>query len=166
MQRSGPREMRELSARGEIKVTISDKEGDFVVISRELDIAITQKHLDDATLYHYSSHEEFIEQSRHLNIVRDKAGKTAGLHKRMITRLKYELSTCPLLHVLIKTHKPSSSSLLSEDPDVFKVRPMITNVGGPTDRMSYLLNALLAPLLKVPGLKLRSCAFVQHQHVS
>ncbi|KAK6764416.1 hypothetical protein RB195_024657 [Necator americanus] len=57
IQRSGLREMRELSTRGEIKVTISDKEGDFVVISRKLDMAITQKHLDDATFYHSSSHE-------------------------------------------------------------------------------------------------------------
>ncbi|KAK6732228.1 hypothetical protein RB195_016547 [Necator americanus] len=148
MQRSGLREIRELSTRGEIKVTISDKGGEFVVISRELDMAITRKHLDDATLYHSSSHEEFIKQSRRLNRVWVEIGKAAGLHKTMITKLKYELPTCPVLYLLIKTHKLSSFAFLSEDPDVFKVRPIISNVGGPTDRISWLLNAILAPLLK------------------
>ncbi|KAK6739453.1 hypothetical protein RB195_008128 [Necator americanus] len=148
MQRSGLREIRELSTRGEIKVTISDKGGEFVVISRELDMAITRKHLDDATLYHSSSHEEFIKQSRRLNRVWVEIGKAAGLHKTMITKLKYELPTCPVLYLLIKTHKLSSFAFLSEDPDVFKVRPIISNVGGPTDRISWLLNTILAPLLK------------------
>ncbi|KAK6735385.1 hypothetical protein RB195_018537 [Necator americanus] len=148
MQRSGLREIRELSTRGEIKVTISDKGGEFVVISRELDMAITRKHLDDATLYHSSSHEEFIKQSRRLNRVWVEIGKAAGLHKTMIKKLKYELPTCPVLYLLIKTHKLSSFAFLSEDPDVFKVRPIISNVGGPTDRISWLLNAILAPLLK------------------
>ncbi|KAK6754608.1 hypothetical protein RB195_013544 [Necator americanus] len=93
MQRSGLREIRELSTRGEINVTISDKGGEFVVILRELDMAITRKHLDDATFYHSSSHEEFVKQSRHFNEVRVEIERTAGLHKTMITRLKYELPT-------------------------------------------------------------------------
>ncbi|EYC38778.1 hypothetical protein Y032_0696g1607 [Ancylostoma ceylanicum] len=66
-QRLGLREIRDFCRRGEIKISISDKGGEFVVISRELDMAISEHHLEDATVYCPSSPEEIRKQYLHLN---------------------------------------------------------------------------------------------------
>ena len=38
-----------------IRLSVSDKGGEFVVIPDQLDIAITKKHLEDASLYRSST---------------------------------------------------------------------------------------------------------------
>ncbi|EYB96818.1 hypothetical protein Y032_0146g2522 [Ancylostoma ceylanicum] len=159
-QRRGLREIRELSAQGEIKISTSDKGGEFVIISRELDMAITKHHLEDETLYRASSAQEFARQYRHLNKVWVETAKAAGLNKATITRLKNDRPECPVLYVLIKTHKLSPAALTSKDPRDFKVRPIIS-VGGPTDRISWLLNVILSPLLKHVPAHLRTNMFLE-----
>ncbi|KAK6734798.1 hypothetical protein RB195_018155 [Necator americanus] len=58
-----------------VSVSISDKGGEFVVMSRDLDMAIIGQYLDDATLYCSSSYGEFKKQCRHLNsLARDRKG--------------------------------------------------------------------------------------------
>ncbi|KAJ1364738.1 hypothetical protein KIN20_024892 [Parelaphostrongylus tenuis] len=42
------KEVRELIREGRTRLSVSDKGGEFVVIPRQLDIAITNKHLEDA----------------------------------------------------------------------------------------------------------------------
>ncbi|KAJ1365418.1 hypothetical protein KIN20_025709 [Parelaphostrongylus tenuis] len=44
----GMKEIRELIREGSIRLSVSDKGGEFVVIPRQLDIAVTNKHLEDA----------------------------------------------------------------------------------------------------------------------
>ncbi|KAJ1373722.1 hypothetical protein KIN20_036212, partial [Parelaphostrongylus tenuis] len=59
LQKRGMKEVRKLIREGRIRPSVSDKDGEFVVIPRQLDIAITNKHLEDALLYRPSSVKEF-----------------------------------------------------------------------------------------------------------
>ncbi|KAK6751606.1 hypothetical protein RB195_003179 [Necator americanus] len=130
-QRRGLCEIRNLTTAGEIKVSVSDKGGEFVVLSRELDKAITRQHLEDDSLYVPSSANEFRKQYRRLNRVWVETAGTAGLPKNFITRLKNDLPACPVLYTLIKTHKLSENGLTSNDPRHFKVRSIISGIGAP-----------------------------------
>ncbi|KAK6763355.1 hypothetical protein RB195_023890 [Necator americanus] len=158
-QRRGLREIRNLIRAGEIKVFVSE----FVVLSRELDKAITRRHLEDDSLYVPSSANEFRKQYRRLNRVWVETAGTAGLPKNFITRLKNDLPACPVQYTLIKTHKLSENGLASNGPRDFKIRPIISGIGGSTDRISWLLNIILNQLLKyVPAHLSSSSNFLKH----
>ncbi|XGW16426.1 hypothetical protein V3C99_001696, partial [Haemonchus contortus] len=146
-QKRGLAELQDLSNSKSIKISVSDKGGEFVVMPRGLDAAITQAHLGDGTLYKPSSEGEYKRQYRRLNRVWLDIAHRADLPKSLITRLKCDLPVCPVLYVLIKTHKLAPNTHASLDPSDFKVRPIISNVGGPTDRISWLLNLVLTQLL-------------------
>ena len=136
--------LRELVGSEQIRLSISDKGGEFVVIPHQLDIAITENHLRDMSIYRPSSRAEFQKQFRSLNREWIKTAKAAHFSRDMTARLKIDLPACPVLYVLIKTHKlQSSADLDSSDPTTFKVRPIISNVGGPTDRVGWFLNPIL-----------------------
>ncbi|EYC36046.1 hypothetical protein Y032_0940g3141 [Ancylostoma ceylanicum] len=45
------RQLREMTDDGSIRVTVSDKGGEFVIIPQALDREITDLHLSDATIY-------------------------------------------------------------------------------------------------------------------
>ena len=148
-QRRGLKEVRELTATGALKVSISDKGGEFVILSQDLDRAITALHLQDHTTYHRSSPEEFARQYRHLNRKWSDIAKTANLPRSLILRLKCDHPISPVLYVLIKTHKISSpEDMATNDPTAFKIRPIVSSVGGPTDRISWFLNLILVQLFK------------------
>lgn len=69
---------------------------------------------------------------------------------------------CPVLYVLIKTHKLPPGGAAAVDPSSFKVRPIISNVAGPTDRISWLLNLVLVQLFKfIPSHLPNTNAFLQ-----
>ncbi|EYB88370.1 hypothetical protein Y032_0248g83 [Ancylostoma ceylanicum] len=73
------------------------------------------------------------------------------------------MPVCPVLYLLIKTHKLSASDLASTDPSVYKVRPIISCVGGPTDRISWFLNLILVQLLNyVPAHLKNTTMFLDH----
>lgn len=80
-ERNGLREIRELAKSGAIRVTVSDKGGEFVVLPQELDRAITRLHLQDNTIYASSSREEFGKQYRRLNRKWTEIAKSANLPK-------------------------------------------------------------------------------------
>ncbi|KAK6737672.1 hypothetical protein RB195_020029 [Necator americanus] len=162
-QRKGLCELRDICAEGKIKISVSDKGGEFVVISSELDRAITKLHLTDDSLYHPSSAHEFGRQYRRLNRIWIETAKSVGLPKTTITRLKCDRPTCPVLYVLIKTHKLSAAEFSSNNPGDFKVRPIISNIGGPTDRISWFLNTILSQLLQyVPAHLSNTKMFIEH----
>ncbi|EYC22110.1 hypothetical protein Y032_0018g3720 [Ancylostoma ceylanicum] len=147
-QKQDVKEVRELIETAQIRLSTSGKGGEFVVTPHQLDIAITERHLQDASLYRPSSSSEFQTQYRKLNREWVKEAKSAGLHPTVIARLKIELPVCPVLYLLIKTHKlKSSNDLNSNDPSTFKVRPIISCEGGPTDRIGWFLNTILVQLL-------------------
>ncbi|XGW23140.1 hypothetical protein V3C99_005411 [Haemonchus contortus] len=147
-QRQGFKELRNRLEAGEIRLSVSDKGGEFVVIPQELDKAITQLHLQDKSLYCRSTEKEYTRQYRKLNKVWCCVAKVAGLPSSTINRLKSDLPLCPVLYTLIKTHKITFADLSSNDPSVFKVRPIISNVGGPTDKISWFLNVILQQILQ------------------
>uniref|UniRef100_A0A0K0DA15 Oxysterol-binding protein n=1 Tax=Angiostrongylus cantonensis TaxID=6313 RepID=A0A0K0DA15_ANGCA len=102
------------------ELSVSDKGGELVVIPHQLDVETTEKHLEDASLYPPSSEKEFKSQAN-----------------------------TEILYLLIKTHKlVSSDDLVSTDPSLFKVRPIISCVDGPTDRITWLITLVLTQLLK------------------
>lgn len=69
---------------------------------------------------------------------------------------------CPVLYVLIKTHNLPPEGATTDDPRTFKVRPIISGVGGPTDRISWLLNLVLVQLLRfIPSHLTNTNAFLQ-----
>uniref|UniRef100_A0A7I4XWM4 Reverse transcriptase domain-containing protein n=1 Tax=Haemonchus contortus TaxID=6289 RepID=A0A7I4XWM4_HAECO len=146
-QKRGLNELIDLVNSKTIKISVSDKGGEFVVMPRSLDIAITESHLQDVSLYRPSSENEYKRQYRRLNRVWSDIARTADLPKTVSTRLRCDLPVCPVLYVLIKTHKLPPNSQSSLNPLDFKVRPIISSVGGPTDRISWLLNLVLTQLL-------------------
>ncbi|KAK6763170.1 hypothetical protein RB195_023762 [Necator americanus] len=130
---------------------------------REIRNLITAGEIKDDSLYVASSANEFRKQYRRLNRVWVETAGTAGLPKNFITRLKNDLPACPVLYTLIKTHKLSENGLTSNDPRDFKVRPITSVIGGPTDRISWLLNIILNQLLKyVPAHLSSSSNFLKH----
>ncbi|KAK6763666.1 hypothetical protein RB195_024115 [Necator americanus] len=163
-QKQGIKEVRELISSKQIRLSTSDKGGEFVVIPHQLDIAITERHLQDISLYRLSSVSEFMKKSRFLNEQWVKVAKSAEFPPSLIARLKIDLPTCPVLYLLIKTHKlQSSSDLASTDPATFKVRPIISSVGGPTDRIGWFLNTIFAQVLShIPAHLTNTRMFLDH----
>ncbi|VDM62516.1 unnamed protein product [Angiostrongylus costaricensis] len=110
------REVRELIRSKNIRLSLSDKGGVFVVIPHQLDVEITKKRIEDASLYRPSSEEEFKSQYLKLNNEWVKAARAAKLKPTVISYLKTDLATCPVLYLLIKTHKLVSSDDLLSTP--------------------------------------------------
>ncbi|VDM52168.1 unnamed protein product [Angiostrongylus costaricensis] len=143
------REGRKLIRLKNIRLSVSDKGGDFVVIPHQLDVEITKEHLEDASLYRTSSEREFKSRCRKLNHEWVKMARASGLKPSVMFQLKVDLPTCSVLYLLIKTHKlVSSNDLVSTDPSLLKVRPIISCADGPTDRITWFLNPILNQLLK------------------
>ncbi|XGW23514.1 hypothetical protein V3C99_005612 [Haemonchus contortus] len=151
-QRQGFREISELRSNGTIRISVSDKGGEFVVMPQSLDRAITEIHLRDTTTYRRATAEEFSSQCKRLNHIWMKEGKSAGLDEKFLSRLRLDSPSCPVFYSLVKTHKLAPDELLSTSSVTFKIRPIISCVGGPTDRISWFLNCIVSQLLtKVPS---------------
>ncbi|KAJ1368464.1 hypothetical protein KIN20_029598 [Parelaphostrongylus tenuis] len=101
----------------------------------QLDIAISNKHLEDASLYRSSSVKEFERQKRKLNNEWIHTAKAAGLGPSIISQSKIQSPTCPVLYLPIKIHKlVFTDDLTSSDPFIFKVRPTIICACGAMNR--------------------------------
>lgn len=133
---------------GSIKIGVSGKGGEFVVLSQELDPALTRIHLQDATVYQQSSAQEFARQYRRLNKRWTDIARLANIPNSLVTRLRCDLPVVPVLYTLIKTHKLPIDCVSSPDPSRFKIRPIISCIGGPTDRVSWFLNLVIVQLLQ------------------
>ena len=103
-RKAGMKQLKEIIGSKQIRLSISDKGGEFVVIPHHLDVAITEKHLENTAIYRPSSYAEFQRQFRHLNREWVKTARAAHFSRDMTTRLKLDLPACPVLYVLIKTH--------------------------------------------------------------
>ncbi|EYB97674.1 hypothetical protein Y032_0138g2050 [Ancylostoma ceylanicum] len=160
-QLQGFKELRELISNSSIRLSVSDKGGEFVVMPQELDRRITSAHLADTTTYRPATEKEFQTQCRRLNDIWTKVGKSAGLDDRFISRLRLENPSCPVFYSLINTHKTPLHEMGSMSADTFKIRPIISCVGGPTDRISWFLNKIVSPLIrKVPRHLSNTCEFI------
>ncbi|KAK6733433.1 hypothetical protein RB195_017272 [Necator americanus] len=151
-QWQGLKEIREMTTRGDIRLSVSDKGGEFVVMSQALDREITNLHLQDETIYRRVTEKEFLVQCKRLNHVWMTMGKSAGLDERFVSCLKLDKPTCPVFYSLIKTHKLKPDEVNSTSAATFKIRPIISCVGGPTDRISWFLNKIVSQILpKIPS---------------
>lgn len=103
-------------------------------------------HLRNAALYHTSPLKEFSAQCQLHNIWVSTA-KDADRLSSIISRLKIKSSSCPVSHRFIKTHKLSIGDFTSSNFSNFKVRNIISCVGGCTDNISRFLNPAFAPHL-------------------
>lgn len=101
-QRKGLKELKGMTSSGAIKIGVSNKGGEFVVLTQELDQAITRFHLQDATVYQQSSAQEFARHYRRLN---KRWTDIARLANTPNSRLRCDLPVAPVLYTLIKTHK-------------------------------------------------------------
>uniref|UniRef100_A0A7I4Z6L7 Reverse transcriptase domain-containing protein n=1 Tax=Haemonchus contortus TaxID=6289 RepID=A0A7I4Z6L7_HAECO len=147
-QWDGLREVRKRVADGEIRLSVSDKGGEFVVLPCSLDREITELHLNDASVYGHSTEKAFLTQCHRLNTLWVSIGKTAKLDSMLIRRLKLDTTSCPVFYSLIKTHKLSNGGEKSANASDYKIRPIISCVGGPTDRISWFLNRIVGQLLR------------------
>ncbi|EYC22539.1 hypothetical protein Y032_0017g3411 [Ancylostoma ceylanicum] len=146
-QWQGFREIREMISAGMIRLSVSDKGGEFVVIPQELDREITELHLTDTTIYQRTTQNEFHSQCKRLNHIWTTIGKAAGLSERFLSRLKIDNPNCPVFYSMIKTHKLSVTNITSMTASDYKIRPIVSCVGGPTDRISWFLNKIVSQLL-------------------
>ncbi|XGW35820.1 hypothetical protein V3C99_019196 [Haemonchus contortus] len=146
-QRQGLRELRELRSNGTLRISVSDKGGEFVVMSQTLDRAITELHLSDSSVYCRATEKDFSSQCNRLNHIWLSVAKSAGIDERLVSRLKLDSPSCPVFYSLIKTHKLSFHETLSTSPNTFKIRPIISCVGGPSDRISWFLSNIVSQLL-------------------
>uniref|UniRef100_A0A158PA40 Fibroblast growth factor n=1 Tax=Angiostrongylus cantonensis TaxID=6313 RepID=A0A158PA40_ANGCA len=117
MQKRDMREVRELIRLKSIRLSVSDKDGDFVVIPHQLDVETRKNHLEDDSLYGTPSEKDFKSIYRKLNHEWVKMVKNAGLKLSVSSQLKVYLPTFSVLYLLIKTHMlVSSDNLASTDP--------------------------------------------------
>lgn len=75
----------------------------------------------------------------------------AGLGPAVVSHLKTETPSCPVLHLLIKTRRFSSSeNAASVHPSTAEVRRLTPDVGegGGTDKIGWLDNFVLAQILR------------------
>ncbi|EYC26999.1 hypothetical protein Y032_0009g466 [Ancylostoma ceylanicum] len=159
----GFKEVRSLIADNSIRLSVSDKGGEFVVLPQTLDRAITELHLSDTTIYQRATERDFLAQCRRLNDTWSSVGKSAGLDERFVSRLKLDNPSCPVFYNLVKTHKISRQEMRSMSAEVYKIRPIISCVGGPTDRISWFLNKIVSQLLpKIPSHLSNTDHFLQH----
>ena len=133
---------------GEIRISVSDKGGEFVVMPAALDREITLLHLSDTSIYVPSSKKSFTQKSKNINTIWDTVCKNRNFSAKFKTQFSTPDPVPPVLYTLVKTHKLSNVDLLkSSDPKTFKIRPIISSCGGPADKISWLLVKLLSPIL-------------------
>jgi hypothetical protein len=140
----------------EVRISVSDKGGEFVLMSGTMDNMLMEKHLSNDVLYRPCKNLTQISENE-INEVWEYVGKKNNLNERAIQRLKTTHSQCPVIYLLTKTHKfpdnvPSTNLVL----DDIKVRPIITGCGGPADKVSWLIQVICNPLLQFVKAHLRN----------
>ncbi|EYC07870.1 hypothetical protein Y032_0068g178 [Ancylostoma ceylanicum] len=164
-QWQGFREIREMINCGTIRLSVSDKGGEFVVMPQSLDREITELHLTDTTIYRRTTQNEFHSQCKRLNHIWMTIGKAAGLSEKFLSRLKIGNPNCPVFYSMIKKDKLSVPYIGSIPVNDYKIRPIVSCVGGPTDRISWFLNKIVSQLLpKVPSHLTNTRQFLEHLH--
>lgn len=116
----------------------SDKGTEFCTISTtEYDRAAFE-HLGDESSYQPISHMASSTIEDKINSTWSRVCVEAKLSTRIRKNLLTRNSTLPKFYHLIKTHKNS--------PEI-KIRPIVSNVNGPTAKMAWLMATILQPLV-------------------
>ena len=165
--------IKSLKKRDNISITISDKGGDFMVTSNNFQDYITQHHINsNPDVY------KFVPPTRrYCGIIKEIANPTENTFRSQIknkVQLLEEVcndklreltndkiqdwrfhktfsthhSSLPTMYVMLKTHKLSPDTNISEVPwDSFKVRPIVSCCGSPSEKVGWLINYMLTPLM-------------------
>ena len=143
-------------------MTVSDKGGEFVVMSQQLDRSIVQLHLSDESVYEVTDSKSYRKCVDLINGTWLTVGKRCNINDSLIKRLSSTHPSPPVIYTLVKAHKITQDKLSSSDPSTIKVRPIISACGGPADKISWLLVQILSPLLScVPAHLFNTYQFIE-----
>jgi hypothetical protein len=134
---------------GEIRISTSDKGGEFVIAEQTLDKAITFLHLSDSSIYLETNKEHFERGVKTVKHAWESVCQQRCINDAFKKRIANNNPTCPVMYVLIKTHKIKNLDLQNSDVSKFNCRPIISGCGGPADRVSWVLSFILSPLLNI-----------------
>jgi hypothetical protein len=116
----------------------SDKGGEFCVIGKSRYINLGMEHLNDTSTYRPIPHITAKTIEKRINSVWNdictRNEISCHLRKAYITNN----SAIPTFYHLIKTHKPG--------PNI-KIRPIVSNINGPTHKIAWMLSKVLKPLI-------------------
>ena len=105
----------------QLRISVSDKGGEFGVMNSNLDNQLMEKHLGNESLYEPTT--DLTQQAENeINEVWEYVAKKNQMKERTIARLKTFHSQCPVIYLLTKAHK-FYHNIKTSDPDVIKVRP-------------------------------------------
>lgn len=127
----------------------SDKGTEFCVIDRDRYITAGKKHLSDEHTYKKITRMSAKTIESKVNKVWKDICKKRNIPKRILRSFITTNSDIPRFYHLIKTHKQN---------DELKIRPIVSNVNGPTTKVAWLLTFLLKPLLREIPAHLESSA--------
>ncbi|EYB86509.1 hypothetical protein Y032_0277g1105 [Ancylostoma ceylanicum] len=140
-----------IRVKDQLRYTVGDKCGGFVVMPKVMDKELTRMALSDATVYEETTRRTFDSLSQQLRTtIRSILFSKMGV--KGVARLVVNSPVVPTYYSLTKTHKIGINADLERiSVNDIKTRPIISCCGGPTDRISWLLVKLLSPLLKYVG---------------
>ena len=147
-------ELIKLKKSHEVRISVSDKGGEFVVMKSTLDDELVKKHLNNRSIYQPTD-DLTRKAEKDISEAWEYVAKKNRVNERHIDRLKSTHSICPVLHLLTKTHKFPDNFPISY-PDKIKVRPIISGCGGPADKVSWLIQKICTPLLRFVRAHLKS----------
>ena len=147
-ERTAFRSLKEAAYAGEIRISASDKGGEFLVLPQWLDRQMVMYHPSDQSIYEECTSRDFTRCLKKINDTWKEVAIKSKVDKQLTKRLTTTHASPPVLYTLVKTHKLAPDALDSMDPRKYKVRPIISTCGGPADKISWLLVRVLIPLLE------------------
>uniref|UniRef100_A0A0M3IMJ9 FH2 domain-containing protein n=1 Tax=Ascaris lumbricoides TaxID=6252 RepID=A0A0M3IMJ9_ASCLU len=134
------RELKEPRGSGHIRISVSDKGGDFVVITQQLDKQIALRGLANRNMYELATVSEFNSFCKEIKIIWETVKKRSSVNDELAKRLSINHPVCRVIYFLLKTHKIDAANINTNDLSAFKVRPIVSAVGGPAEGTSWFLS--------------------------
>lgn len=137
----------------DITILRSDKGTEFCAIETEKYNQAGIEHLEDRNTYEKVNKIQPSTLERRINSQWTQIARKINLTQPTIRNLSARNSTIPKFYHLIKTHKNSTN---------IKIRPIVSNVNGPTRKLAWLMTNILTPTLKnIPAHLERSSDLLQ-----
>ena len=119
-----------------IVIERSDKEGEFAVLSNDQYIKMCNDHLNDPTVYRKLKTNPTNQILTRMNRTIKAIGKARDIAPSFINTLCASHCKTQKFYCLPKTHK-----------SILKPRPIVSGCGSPFDRISWLLQEIIKPLI-------------------
>ena len=131
---------------GEIRISTSDKGGEFIVINQSFDKQITCLHLNNINTYHKCNKFDFQNCVKVVKNQWECVCRQCTISNLLKKKIDNNCPICPVTYELIKTHKIASCDLQNMDATKISCRPIISSCDGPADRVNWLPTFILTPL--------------------